>query len=59
MVWCPHLLRISKFFVIHTVKIFSIVNEAEVYIFLEFPFFFCDSTDVSNLISGSSAFSES
>ena len=37
---------------IHTVKGFSIVNEAD--IFMEFSFFFYDSTDVGNLISGSS-----
>ena len=39
---------------IHTVKGFSIVNEADV--FLEFPGFLSDPTDVGNLISGSSAF---
>ena len=43
---------------IHTVKPFSIVNEAEVDVFLEFCFFF-DPVDVGNLISGSSAFSKS
>ena len=41
-----------QFVVIHTVKGFSIVNEAEVDIFLEFPCFLCDSTNVGNLISG-------
>ena len=44
---------------IHTVKGFSIVNEAEVDIFLEFSCFFYGPTDVDNLISGSSAFSKS
>ena len=47
---------------IHTVKGFSIVNEAEVDVFLEFSCFFYDLTDVGNLtanISGSSAFSKS
>ena len=47
---------------IHVVKGSSIVNEAEVDEFLEFSclfFFFYDPTDVSNLISGSSAFSKS
>ena len=44
-----------QFVVIHTVKGFSIVNEAEVDIFLEFPCFLCDSTNVGNLISGSCA----
>ena len=44
---------------IHTVKGFSVVNEAEVDVFLEFCCFIYDPTDVSNLISGSSAFSKS
>ena len=44
---------------IHTAKSFSIVNEAEVDVFLEFSCFFYDPVDVSNLISGSSAFSKS
>ena len=41
------------------VKRFSIVNEAEVYVSLEFSCFFYDLMDVGNLISGSSAFSKS
>ena len=45
--------------VIYIVKDFSIVNEAEVDVFLEFFSFFNDPTDVGNLISGSSAFSKS
>ena len=44
---------------IHTVKGFGIVNKTEVDVFLEFPCFFDDLTDVGNLISGSSAFSKS
>ena len=44
---------------IHTVKGFSIVNEAEVDVFLEFSCFFNDPTDVGNLISGLSALSKS
>ena len=44
---------------IHTVKGFSIVNEAEVDVFLELSCFFDDPADVGNLISGSSAFSKS
>ena len=44
---------------IHTVKGFGIVNKAEVDVFLEFPCFFDDPADVSNLISGSYAFSQS
>ena len=44
---------------IHTVKGFSIVHEAEVDVFLEFSCFFYDPTDVGNLIFGSSVFSKS
>ena len=43
---------------IHTVKGFSVVNEAEVDVFLKLPCFLCDLTDVGSLISGSSAFSK-
>ena len=43
---------------IHTVKGFGIVNKAEIDVFLELSFFFDDSADVGNLISGSSAFSK-
>ena len=43
---------------IHTVKGFSVVNEAEVDVFLELPFFY-DPTDVGNSVFGSSAFSKS
>ena len=49
----------SQFIVIHTVKGFDIVNEAEVDVFLKFSSFFYDPADVGNLISGSSAFSRS
>ena len=44
--------------VIHTVKGFSLVNAAEVDVFLEFSCFFDDLKDVGNLISCSSAFSK-
>ena len=44
---------------IHTVKGFSEVIEAEVDIFLEFSCFSYDPMDVGNLISGFSAFSKS
>ena len=47
------------FVVIHRVKVYSEVDEAEVDVFLEFSCFFYDPTDVDNLISGSSAFSKS
>ena len=40
---------------IHTLKVFCIVNEAEVDVFLELSCFSNDPTDVGNLISGSSA----
>ena len=43
---------------IHTVKGFGIVNQAEIDVFLEFSWFFDDPVDVGNLISGSSAFSK-
>ena len=55
-----HLLKnFPKFIVIHTVKGFSLVNEAEVDVFMGFSCFFYDPTDVGNLISSSSAFSKS
>ena len=43
---------------IHTVKGFSVVSEAEVDVFLELSCFFYDPVDVGNLISGSSDFSK-
>ena len=59
MVWYSHFLKnFPLFVVIHTVKGFSIVNEAEVDAFLEFSCILYDPTEVSNLISGSSAFSK-
>ena len=44
---------------IHTVKSFHIVKEAEIGVFLEFLCFLYDPVNVGNLISGSSAFSKS
>ena len=59
VVWYSHLLKnFLLFVVIHTVKGFSVVNEAEVEFFC-IPLFFYDPTDVGNLISGSSVFSKS
>ena len=59
MVWYSHLLKnLPQFVGIEIVKGFSIVNEAEVDVFLEFSCFFCDPMDIGNLISGSSAFSK-
>ena len=43
---------------IHTVKGFSVVNEAEIDVFLELSCFFYDPADVGNLISDSSSFSK-
>ena len=60
MVWSSHLFHnLPQFVVIHIVKGFNLVNEAEVDAFLELSCFFYDPTDVGNLISGSSAFSKS
>ena len=57
MVWHSHLFQnFPQFVVIHRVKGFSVVNEAEVDVFLEFPCFFYDPLDVGSLISGSSTF---
>ena len=41
----------------HTVQDFGVVSEPEVDAFLELSCFFYDPTDAGNLISGSSAFS--
>ena len=59
MVSYYHLFKnFPQFVVIHTVKGFSIVNEAKEDVFLEYSFFFYNPTDVGNLISGPSAFSK-
>ena len=45
-VWYSHLLKnFPQFVVIHTVKGFSIINEAEVDVFLEFPCFLNDPAE--------------
>ena len=60
VVWYSHLFKsFPQFVVIHRVKGFSIVSEAEGDVFLEISCFFYDPTDVGNLISDSSAFSQS
>ena len=60
MVWYFHFLKnFPRFVVTHTVKGFSVVNEAQVDVSLEFSCFFYAPTDVGNVISGSSAFSKS
>src|SRR5574337_985406 len=58
VVWYSHLLKnFPQFIVIHTVKGFGIVNKAEINVFLELSCFFHVPADVGNLISCSSAFS--
>ena len=58
VVWYSRLFEnFPQFVVIHTVKGFGIVNEAED-AFLEFSWFFYDPMDVGNLISDSSVFSK-
>ena len=60
MIWYSHHFKnFPLFVVIHTVKSFGVVNEAEVDIFLELSCFYYDPVDIGNLISGSSAFSKS
>ena len=59
MVWYAHLFKnFPQLIVIHTVKGFGIVSKAEIDVILELSCFFNDPVDVGNLISGSSAFSE-
>ena len=59
MVWYSHIFQnFPQCVVIHTVKGFGIVNNTEIYVFLELSCFFDDPADVGNLISGSSAFSK-
>ena len=60
VVWYSHHFKnFSQLVVIYTLKGFSVVFETEVDVFLEIFCFFNDQTDVSNLISGTSAFSKS
>ena len=60
MGWYSHLFQnFPQFIVIDIVKGFGVVNKAEVDVFLDLSCFYDDSTDVGNLISGSSAFSKS
>ena len=51
VVWYSHLFKIFPQFVIHIVKGFSVVYEAEVDVFLQFSCFFYDPRDVGDLIS--------
>ena len=60
MVWYFHLLKhFPQFIVIHTVKDFGIVDKAEIEVVLELSCFCNDPMAVSNVVSGSSAFSKS
>ena len=57
LVWYSHLFKnFPQFVVIHTVKGFSIINEGEVDVFLEFSCFLHDPVNVGSLISCFSAF---
>ena len=59
VIWYSCLLKnFPQFVVSHTVKDFSLINEEEVDVFLEFSCSFYDLTDVGNLTSGFSAFSK-
>ena len=49
MVWYSHLFKnFPQFIVIYTVKVFSIVSEAGIDVFLELSHFFDDPADVGN-----------
>ena len=59
ILWYSHLFKsFPQFVMIHTVKGFSIVDEIEVDVFLEFPCLLYDLMNVVNFISGSSSFSK-
>ena len=55
VVWYSHFFKnFPQFLVIHTVKGSSVVNEAEIDVFLEFPCFIHDPPNVGILLSDSS-----
>ena len=59
VVWYPYLFNnLSQFVVIHTVKGFSVVRDAEIDVFLELPCLLHDPTNAGNLVCGSSASSK-
>ena len=58
MIWYSHLLKNFPQFVVHTVEGFGVSNKVELDVSLEFSCFFYDQMDVSDLISGSTAFSK-
>ena len=50
MVWCSHLSKsFLQFVMIHTVKSFSVVDETEKDVFLEFPCFLYNPMNVGSL----------
>ena len=58
VIWYSYVFKsFLQFIVIHTVKGFSVVNEAEIDVFLELLCFLHNSRNFGNLLSGSSAFS--
>ena len=60
VVWYSHIFQnFPQFIVIHTVKGFGIVSEAEIDVFLELSCFLNNPGDVGSLTSGSSDFSKS
>ena len=60
IVWYSHFFKnFPQFVVIQIVKGISLVNEAELDVFLDFLCFLHDPMDVGSLVSGSSAFSKS
>ena len=60
MIWYSHLFKnFPQFAVIHTVKGFCVVNEAEVDVLLELSCFLYGLADVGSLISPSSVFCKS
>ena len=59
VVWYAHLFQNFPVYCDPHSQSFGIVSKAEIDVFLELSSFFNDPADVSNLISGSSAFSES
>ena len=51
MIWYSNFLKnFPQFVVVHTVKGFSIVSEADGNVFLQFPCFLYDPMDIGNLI---------
>ena len=59
MVWYSHLSKsFPPFVMIHTVKGFSVVNETEIDVFLQFSCFLYNPVNVGSLNSSSSSFSK-